>query len=94
MMNRSFRDFLENLTEEQRTEIIDDAIKQQESKMLNSERKELLSKLKKAIDEQANIKYSVLRSVTDTINRSEILTEDQKSILVKQIWRGENEQEN
>ncbi len=62
--------------------------------MMNSERKELTEKLKKAIDEQANIKYSVLRSVTDTINRSEIITEEQKSILVKQIWRGENEQEN
>lgn len=61
--------------------------------MMNSERKELLDKLKKAVDEQANIKYSVLRSVTDTINRSEILTEEQKSTLVKQIWKGEDEKE-
>jgi len=59
--------------------------------MMNSERKELTEKLKKAIDEQANIKYSVLRSVTDTINRSESLTEEQKSVLVKQIWRDEND---
>lgn len=59
--------------------------------MMNSERKELLSKLKKAIDEQSNIKYSVLRNITEVINRSEILTEKQKSILVKQIWRGESE---
>lgn len=61
--------------------------------MMNSERKELLSKLKKAIDEQANIKYSVLRNITEVVNRSEILTEEQKSTLVKQIWRGEDEQE-
>lgn len=88
-MKRTFREFLENLTEDQKTRIIDEAIKMQEQTMSFSERKELLNKLNEAVKEQSRIKYSVLSFVTGVVNMSDYLTTEQKTKLLESFWRGE-----
>jgi hypothetical protein len=87
---KSFKEFLENLTEEQKTQIINDAILSQENLMINSERKELTERLNQALKEQANIKYSVLSFVTAIINRADYLSTEQKKELLESIWKGED----
>lgn len=86
---KTFKQFMENLTEGQMNQVLDEAIKMQKDEMHPSERKELLNKLSNALKEQDKIKYSTLRFITDVINRADYLTQDQRQKLLDAIWRGE-----
>ena len=54
---------------------------------LPSEILELKEKINQLKQEKETIWYSSLRYVTEIINRSEFLTEDQKTKLLDAVWK-------
>lgn len=63
--------------------------KKSELPLLNSERKELNEKITQLKKEKDALYAAVLRKINGIVVRCDALTEEQKTILLSQIWRDE-----